>query len=90
MKSNKNKLSELFRRVQESNDDKLEGGFSFINSTGNSQIIALGGQNDPTNNCNSGNCVAGCQSNNVPGCGANTNTTTHCGVSTNNYAGCTG
>jgi hypothetical protein len=70
-----NKLSEFAKQIKENAQGKLEGGFSVINSIENAMII--GGDN--TNNCNGGNCVAGCKTNTVAGCGGGTNVVPGCG-----------
>jgi hypothetical protein len=74
MKKNKN-LKEFARQIQENNEGKLEGGFTIITAIENAVII--GG--DVANNCNGGNCVSGCTTNIVKGCGGGTNAVPHCG-----------
>lgn len=73
----KKNLNDILRKVEESADGKLEGGFGVILSViSNAQV--LGGEE--TNNCLGGNCVANCGANAAAGCGGNVNSAPGCGV----------
>jgi hypothetical protein len=75
----KKNLSDILKKMEESPDGKLNGGFGVILSTiSNAQV--LGGEE--TNNCLGGNCVANCGANAAAGCGGNVNAAPGCGVKT--------
>lgn len=75
MKKENQKKIKLSKLVGLANG-KLEGGFEAISI--NQQLLIIGGEG--SNNCNGGNCVAGCgQINNVAGCGT-TNIVAGCGA----------
>ena len=77
MKKEKLSLAKFANQLQEQNG-KLDGGFSVLLPAENAAV--LGGEE--TNNCNGGNCVTGCGSNNVAGCGGQVNKVAGCGGST--------
>lgn len=77
MKKNKFSLSEFAQKLQEQ-DGKLNGGFAVMLAGGAALVLA----NEETNNCNGGNCVTGCGTNNVAGCGGTVNNVAGCGKST--------
>lgn len=70
-------LSRLAEKLQEQ-DGKLNGGFAVLLSVENA--LVLGGEE--TNNCNGGNCVTGCGTNSVAGCGGTVNNVAGCGKAT--------
>jgi len=75
----KQKLSDILKKIEESPDGKLNGGFGIILSTlANAKV--LGGEE--TNNCLGGNCVANCGANDARGCGGTVNSAPGCGVKT--------
>jgi len=73
--TNKEMLKSKFQ-ITESSFGTLAGGFALLTTQENTQI--LGGEE--SNNCRGGNCVDGCGTNLVAGCGANTNTVAGCGT----------
>ncbi len=76
----KNQKIQLKKGLQELKNGLLTGGFETIETS--HLLVAFGGD-DPTNNCNGGNCVAGCgATNKVEGCGGTVNTVAGCGAST--------
>ncbi len=63
-------------KMQELKNGAMDGGFVALSTN----VLAIFGGTEPANNCNSGNCVAGCgqgqnvvagcgSTNGVPGCG---------------------
>ena len=77
MKKEKFSLSEFAQKLQEQ-DGKLNGGFAVLVPAENAMV--LGGEE--TNNCNGGNCVQGCGTNSVAGCGGTVNNVAGCGKQT--------
>ncbi len=77
MKNEKFSIAKFARQLQEQ-DGKMNGGFAVLLSAENA--LVLGG--DETNNCNGGNCVQGCGTNSVAGCGGTVNNVVGCGKST--------
>lgn len=75
MKKEKLSLSSFAQKLQE-RDGKLNGGFAVLLSADN--VIVIGGEE--ANNCNGGNCVTGCGTNSVAGCGGTVNNVAGCGV----------
>jgi len=78
MEKHKKSLADFAKLIQENSDGTLAGGFTIINAVQNNLII--GGEE--ANNCDGGNCVAGCAQNNVAGCGGTVNSVPGCGVKT--------
>jgi len=74
----KKKLGDFLRKMEESPDGKLDGGFGVILSTISAASV-FAGQED-TNNCLGGNCVEGCGANAARGCGGTVNSAPGCGV----------
>ncbi len=67
-------------KIADLTDGKFAGGFEIISAS--SMLIAFGG--DETNNCDGGNCAAGCaQTNTKEGCGGTVNAVAGCGVKNN-------
>ena len=77
MKKEKLSLSRFAAQLQEQ-EGKLNGGFAIILDAQNA--VVLGGEE--TNNCNGGNCVTGCGTNSVAGCGGTVNNVAGCGKQT--------
>jgi hypothetical protein len=75
MKKDKLSLASLAQKLQEQ-DGKLNGGFAIILSADNAMVI---GGSEEANNCNGGNCVQGCGTNSVAGCGGTVNNVAGCG-----------
>ena len=79
MKNVKNSLAAFAKQITEYGDGKIDGGFSIITPSNNDLII--GGTDEPSNNCNGGNCVQGCgTTNHYAGCGGVINFTPGCGT----------
>ena len=74
MKKEKFSLSEFAQKLQEK-DGKLDGGFAVILFAGTELLL----ESEPANNCNGGNCVQGCGTNNIAGCGGTVNNVAGCG-----------
>ncbi|HYE53916.1 MAG TPA: hypothetical protein VD996_03705 [Chitinophagaceae bacterium] len=81
MKQDKLSLSRFAEKLQEQ-DGKLNGGFAVLLPAENAAV--LGGEE--TNNCNGGNCVTGCGTNSVAGCGGQVNNVAGCGKATEAYS----
>ena len=80
MKKKDEKSMQFTKTIVELKDGKLEGGFEFIAHSQLTSILA------GANNCEGGNCIAGCGTTNT-GCGTNTvsgcsgpNTISGCGT----------
>lgn len=71
------KLRMLVQQLQSGEHGKLQGGFAVLLSNVDAAII-IGGEE--TNNCNGGNCAAGCGLNTATGCGGQVNTVAGCGT----------
>ena len=76
MKDPSKKLAMLMQKLQDGKQGKLEGGFVLLLNIENA--IIMGGEE--TNNCNGGNCAAGCGLNTAMGCGGTLNTVAGCGT----------
>lgn len=77
MKDPSKKLRMLMQKLQDGKRGQLEGGFVLLLSHIENAII-MGGEE--TNNCNGGNCAAGCGLNTATGCGGTVNSVSGCGV----------
>jgi hypothetical protein len=72
------KLSDILKKMEESPDGKLNGGFGVILSTiANTKVL---GGSEEANNCLGGNCVENCGANAARGCGGTVNSAPGCGV----------
>ncbi len=70
-----------FSALKQTVQGNFEGGFAAIKTS--HLLIAFGG--DETNNCNGGNCAAGCDGgikNDRIGCGGSLNVVAGCGTNT--------
>jgi len=76
------KLRKLVDALQEGEHGKLKGGFLLLMT--HDAAMLIGGEE--TNNCNGGNCAAGCGLNTAQGCGGNVNTVAGCGTKLEAYA----
>ena len=77
MKDPSKKLRTIVQQLQEGEHGRLEGGFIVVLNHIEAAVL-IGGEE--TNNCNGGNCAAGCGLNTATGCGGTVNSVAGCGT----------
>ena len=78
MKDPSKQLRILVQQLQDGKHGNLEGGFMLV--LNHVETAVLIGGSEEANNCNGGNCAAGCGLNTATGCGGTVNSVRGCGT----------